>query len=484
MTKATLDGLRQSRWPAVPQSALLIIGGLVTGLIATRPLITLISALAMVVAIAVLVLAPQQHVAALGALTLTLVVVLVPVGPSVGLLRLGRLNGSTVLAVGALGLVAMVALRVQPPVPPRAVVLLGVTFASFLLVPTVANGGDLRALMDHWAIWACAFVLGLTVQAGQRTLLAGWVVIGLGLAAYAIAEYFLGAQTLYTDVLLPGYRSSTAISPGVAELRSQATFGHPVPLGSYLTVAFCLLAWGPFRPAPIWLFRPLAMAALAFAIVTTFARSSWVSLAVAVAVGLLLQRWTAHRRVRPALLVGAAALALLLSPLGGTVVRYVDGSSTTTGYQVRLATLQTVGRVASAGYVPMLAGHGGGAAVAFMGGDEGSSAAQVVAVDNQYVTLLVESGLVGLAALIALIWSVVGQALRQLRRPSEDTPVDFLQPLLVAMVALGVAMFFFELLYWPSTAFIFWCILGMLAGPALQPAAAPRASAASASMPA
>jgi len=82
-------------------------------------------------------------------------------------------------------------------------------------------------------------------------------------------------------------------------------------------------------------------------------------------------------------------------------------------------------------------------------------------IDNQYISVLTETGLLGLALFLAMILLAL--------RVAWTFPGWWPFGLGAALLALLVAIFFYEGLAWPSTAILFWALLGFLSHEARTP---------------
>lgn len=446
------------RWAVPGATAVLLAPVLVEGSLASGALV--VCGAAVIIALWV---GPARWIPVGAVLVLTVAAVLVPL-PAVGILSVGPLRDVAVLAVGAVILAVTVVIRIRVPLPTPPVVFSGFLLLMVVVAASVANGADLWTVAPQWVMAVVAFVLGLTVgPAERRLLIGGWVVIGVALAAYSLYEQWMRPESLFAGLMPPGYRRSVTMLSGAEQFRSQATFGHPVPLSSWLAATFALVVADESRERELAsrIVRFAVLAVVALGTAYTFARTGWISLAVALAATLLFRCSKAKGLARISMVALAAVGAVLISPVGERVVGYLQVTGETTGFQTRVANLRSVPGVVSSSGTDLIVGYGAGAGKELVGAPQSPDAP--AAVDNQYVTLLLEAGIVGLAAFAGVVAVALKHGIRQAR--DEGPAAEAVVPLVVAAASLLAAMFFFELLYWPPTAVLFWCIVGMLCRP-------------------
>ena len=239
--------------------------------------------------------------------------------------------------------------------------------------------------------------------------------------------------------------------------RAQATFGHPAPLASFFAAAAAVALWGFALPrgALARAARTALLLVLVAGLAATLTRGGAVALAAALAAGLLARRVPA--RLKLGVLAGGALLALLLlpTPLGRSVLRYGADAGQLARSPGRLATVRSLDDLLAAPPERVLLGWGGGTRERLYDAGLIEDADGFEVVDNQYVTLFTEVGLLGLGLFVALVVAALVAA--------RATPGPWPLGLGAALLALLAALVFYEGLAWPPTAILFWALLGSLA---------------------
>jgi len=289
-----------------------------------------------------------------------------------------------------------------------------------------------------------------------RALVRGMVAVAALIAAHGVYQYIIGVEMPagWVDAAEAGVRT-----------RVYSIIGSPNVLGSFL-VLFIPVTLSQFLSSSRRGTRYLYLACLAlmaFCLVVTYSRGAWAALAGALLVYSLLYNW----RMLAALAAGAA-LAPQIFP--GIVSRLTYLLS-----PAYLASSQRAGRLAR-WQVALdkvrdnpLAGEG-------FGRFGGAVAARHIPgsfyVDNFYLKTAVEAGLLGLAALLWLLLSVVRCGLSAAARLRDGylklLAVGILSGLVGVMLHNGVENIF-EV---PMMCTYFWLLAGFLAAlPFIDPAA-------------
>ncbi|MCX6021005.1 MAG: O-antigen ligase family protein [Chloroflexi bacterium] len=194
---------------------------------------------------------------------------------------------------------------------PAVLIPLGLWTAFAALSVTVAlNQRDALKETFKWAELGLAVLLSANLagnRTGRRILLAAILTAGA-------AEAALGAYQFFTRTGPDGFLI------GERFLRAYGTFGQPNPFAGYLALILPLLlalALGkPGAPAPSWRLRSLLAAAgtlMLAAVGMSLSRGAWIALAGAVAVVLALHSGTGRR------ILGVSFLAALLVAVFGAV---------------------------------------------------------------------------------------------------------------------------------------------------------------------
>jgi hypothetical protein len=377
----------------------------------------------------VIVIAARQDAqlrrgAAIGAILVILVAV-----PFTRIPSGGEVTVSVAIACAALSVLGVAGTRPRPTLAGAAG-----TALVLLLVVVTASSPD-RAALLRLAPFVVASGPLLLLAAGQdrvgRTRTLRLVVVLAAVeSVLALVEPLLASPQLWAPAKITAAGvAKTLANPLLPDLvRSQGTLGHPLTLGVLLLVAFALLvrnaAGLPVRP------RIAAAVVLLGGLAVSGSRSS---LFIAVLLGVVLvPRWRFGRRTVIALAVAVVAVvggAVLAAPV---LARWAASGSTTH----RLGALDAVPGLLHQPPLRLLLGNGWASSNRIF--DQGLLQNDgLKAVDEQFVLMLSQGGLLGLALLVLLLVLAVRHAGRAL---------------LPALLAVVVTMLVFDMLAWPSAA--------------------------------
>lgn len=447
-----------------------VFAALVAGLaVSVSPVLGLLL-LAAILAGVVFIVVPAEWMAAGGLVFATACAALVPVNATAGAISIGPLSGLSAMAFVCLSLAGMVFLRTGPgPLirGGRITLFAGLFFSLFVFVTVVNGFSGSQSFLAQWSIWVSAFVLAVcTPRRLIPAVVTAWVALGFFAGAYAVYEFFARPAILYEGYLAEEYRLTVAGLGGGATLpRAMATFGHPIPLASFLITTFALAVWvvRPHSSGRLSFGRTIVLATILMGTVVTLSRSGWVALAVAVGVGLASRRTTNFERVRVAALFIVPAVVLTQTSLGGDIVSYVLNLGETASFEQRAASLSSIPQILGAGLMTAVFGVGANSQQVLYESGSLNSVEGLRIIDNQYVTLLAETGLLGLGMFLALVFSAFGVAWRSMSARSSSLDDGMVWGVGVALLTVLTAIFFYDGLGWPSTAILVWALIGFLA---------------------
>ncbi|MBA2693278.1 MAG: hypothetical protein H0U65_12440, partial [Rubrobacter sp.] len=327
-----------------------------------------------------------------------------PVMATSGLLAVGPIAGVSSLAFLCVALAATVFLRGGPGPLFRAGRTAGLAAAFFALLIVVSFAGgapDSQVALAQWAIWLSAFVLAVyTSRRLVPVVIGAWVFMALMAGGYAIYEFLASPPVLFEGSLTAdAYGGVMTVGGGAGLTRAQATFGHPIPLGTFLITTAALALWAVRVPPGrhLGLIRLAILATLLAGAVVTFSRNGWVAFFVAVGIGMAARRSSMWEKVRTAAIFIVPAIVLLQTPLGENIIEFVGGIEDTLSFQGRVASLESLPMFFGSGAVTVLLGIGAASTQEIYStfGFQTYQGLQII--DNQYMMLLIQSGLVGLA---------------------------------------------------------------------------------------
>lgn len=273
----------------------------------------------------------------------------------------------------------------------------------------------------------------------------GLVVIGGAFMAFAALVQGFFSFDIVGQMRLPGFqdrgikRTGTQLRLGLS--RATGTARHPIELGTSVALVLPLMlhvmAYG--RNQRIRLMATAATGAAVLAGILSLSRSAY--LGILVAVLMLVPRWTSQRRFRFLLsLFPVVALVVVMAPdatqaaidlasnWSGDDIQGARVSARTEDYEIIRELVQR----------KPLFGQGFGT---FVG-------AGTFAADNQYLTSLIETGIIGVSALIACLAMAYSLARRSYKAASNERDRD-----LAASVAASVVVGFFSLGVFDAYAF-------------------------------
>jgi O-antigen ligase len=283
----------------------------------------------------------------------------------------------------------------------------------------------------------------------QRAILRR-LVIGVGfIGMFGIVQY--ATKQLYVDrIHIPGLTAGTSnwsLATRSGLIRPSGTSTHPIEYGVLLTMVVpIVITFALHSPTRRWLYR-LFLCVIVFAVFLSISRSAMVCGAVALLV--LAASWGAGRRVRAfiALLVVGTVVYISVPGVLGTITRLFTGASDDPSIASRTGSYELAWQFITKS--PTL------------GRGFGTFLPKYWILDNGYLGLLIEGGIVGLGGLLILL-VVAAAAARQARKAAVDEFDRALAQALFASIAAGAcALAFFDVFGFPQTAGCFFLLIGM-----------------------
>lgn len=293
----------------------------------------------------------------------------------------------------------------------------------------------LALVRESWMVGLVLFVLVVVrTRAGLENVVRG-IVIGACVSAAVGLLAIYGGLDLTGVIALPGLQDQGSLLSGNLEraggVRPQGMAGHPLELSAVLTVAFPLAvgltmaARERGRSGAVW---AVASALLLVAALSTISRSAVIGAVVALVV--MAWSWPVRR------VLGIASVALV-----GVLLAMATGLSVVT----RIAGVLTGGSQDAS-----VASRRNGLSYAFevlpdhwwFGQGAGTYDLRYQPVlDNFYLSRTVESGLLGLAAVVALLvgaWCIAAAARRRFTEAGDDAMAELVNGIVGALTALMV----------------------------------------------
>ncbi len=290
-----------------------------------------------------------------------------------------------------------------------------------------------------------------------RRLIAALLIGGAVFSAFAGLIQQALAIDLSQYIRLPGFRDAGLFESGRERLgltRAHGTARHPIEFGTSLALAFPFslhfAAYGRTRMAR--LAGLVASVVIVSGLATSLSRSALVSLLVILVV--VVPSWTPRRRLNAAL-TGVAIIAVMfmwqphrLNSAIELAVNWRGENIDGVGIDSRTGDYEIVARMVSE---HPLVGEGYGAHVSF-------------ALDNEYLDTAIESGVLGVLALLAAVvvpfW-VAGVARREAQARGDPAEADFAVAIRASLLASAIALATYDGLSFPQFAFSAFVIIGL-----------------------
>ncbi len=278
----------------------------------------------------------------------------------------------------------------------------------------------------------------------RRVALAAGVVAVLGLVQYVTRQLWVDRLTI------PGLTSSTftgELGGRAGFVRPSGTSTSPIEYGVVLALALpVVIALAASRHRQRMLFRILLVPMIA-SIYFSVSRSAYLCAFVGVTV--LALSWNRRQRVLAflVLLVTTAAMYLSVPGLLGTILGLFSGAGEDPSVASRTGSYDIAG--AFIGNSPML------------GRGFGTFLPKYWILDNGYLGLLIEGGIIGLTGLLALIIAGLLAARRAREWSSDPDDQQMARAVMASIAAAAAGMAFFDTFAFPQSAGGMFLMLGL-----------------------
>lgn len=434
----------------LPLQVKITLGGLVVTLlvlagVARKPKDTLV-ALAVVAFAALLALIPRERITAFA---ISLNITLLAAVPIFYVHNFGSLKDGIPAACVVASVAALIR-RPERPEIPRPIFALFVPFLVVTWFITIRSHdpNGTRDLLIFTIIMLPMLVLasGLTDE-GRRGVFRWIVWLAVVEALFSIAQALGHINPIWgrlgvTTIIANG-STKNAVLGGL--LRSQGSFGSPIPLALFLVVGFAIACTGVARIKSLTRFVALVMIALGTLFTGSHSGLVIEGLVLIFSIGLG-RNWGLGRLLVIIVALTIAAIVVFGSGTGQTEINRFSSSYSVTQRQ---SSWQSVPRLLNdQGIKQVSVGNGYySEARIFTTGllpTDGFGA-----IDDQWVTTLVESGIVGSLLMIAFYAIALKRADRRMR---------------VVLFAMFGMFFTFDALLWPSATVLIATLIGMALG--------------------
>jgi O-antigen ligase len=292
---------------------------------------------------------------------------------------------------------------------------------------------------------------GFSSLAKLQTTLRFLVFTGGIVAVFGLVQFATG-QALIDAIQIPGLTPHTmvlSVNDRSGFNRVAGTATHPIEFGVVLSMMLPLALHFAFSDTHrAWFLRWFPVIAIAFAIPISVSRSAIVATAVALIV--LLPTWpVTRRRISYLAIIGVIAIVYVVVPgMLGTLTKLFTGIGTDTS-----AASRTDSYAFAWDYVQRSPVFGRGL-LTFL--------PEYRILDNQYLGLLIELGIIGTAAFIGLVVTGLFVAVR-VRKSSADPVVRSIAISLIAFVVAGACGFAtFDAFTFPQVSDLLFLALGLI----------------------
>lgn len=302
----------------------------------------------------------------------------------------------------------------------------------------------------------------------RHRLMVRRLVIAVGAVAILGVIQTITKQLWIDRITIPGLRSGAAgweLAGRSGLVRPSGTSTHPIEFGMVLTTTLPLaMTMARNASSRRWLYR-LLLTAISISILLSISRSAMICAAVAFLVTISSWPLAAKVRAAAAALVVTTLVFLTMPGVLGTITNLFTGFSNDSSVASRTGSYDVA--YMFIGRSPVL------------GRGFGTFLPKYWILDNGYLGLLIEGGVLGFIGLLIVIGAAAACAFRAARiRPATTSDVDSLDrdiaAALVASIAAGAAgLAFFDTFGFPQSAGVFFLLLG-LAGASLRLASGER----------
>jgi hypothetical protein len=338
----------------------------------------------------------------------------------------------------------------------------------FVLVRGVvaATNGNQAGLVGAYVGYALLLYYGMAVigqeGVGLRIMFMTLITMSTIAAAYALIEFFLGRNVLFEDIiskeLLP--------FPGKGYHRSSSTIGHPGPLGTFIVqvAPFFLFYFIRARTVARRLAWGAAIVLGALAILVTFSKGVWAAAAFLIVAGMSWLIWQRPSSARSLLLL----LLTTILAVGAFVIFNYDTVNAGTFSKAR--TRESFAprsymwsKVPSTFLAHPLVGAGmwqAGTEI-FRVNPAPEWGNRPTSIDNLYLTVLVEQGIVGIILAGTALVFMGRQGWQLLKEESGRYAIWGLAPAVSMVLILIKGLTSDSVMIWPNMV-VFWLTAGML----------------------
>lgn len=344
-------------------------------------------------------------------------------------------------------------------------IILTISYVTVRGLIAARQANETGLLIVAYAGYALVFYYGMAVL-GQwwssiKTLFMITIAIGVIVAGYALVEYYATSNFLFEGII-----EGRVPEPGWGYHRSGSSLGHPVVLGLFLVqiAPLFIVCYYRARGRMARIAWMASIILLALALEVTFTRGAWITASILAAAGISWALWR-HRELRrtTVMLVIAVGLSILLFTVFNAETVSSGTFSKARRHESVTPRLYMWSKTPGVFLENPLFGAGmmrGVDEIYRLEAPPEKWTNPPSAIDNLYLMMLVEQGILGSLLAGAALVLIVRQGIRLIRSGAAYGAVALI--LGISMSAVFIDGFTFDtMLNWPNMV-IFWMSAGLL----------------------
>lgn len=323
-------------------------------------------------------------------------------------------------------------------------------FFTYLLIRNIAAGGDTMAVVKYTVFGVSLFYLAqIACHRDNMRMLFLWfiVIIVLVVGCYGLVEFAFQHNIIFRDAV-----AKIIPEPGAGVHRIGSTVAHPVALGAFLVqvLPFTILLWVKTSSKKTMSIGAAATAIAALTLLLTFSKGSWIAAGLLILGAIIVFAFRKEVGVIRYIVAGVGVVALAVIVFWNKIIHELSwrmGGSV--GHRERAWR----GAIDAIREQPLTGVGFKQGSARLMEMDVGISyfqfAKRTIAVDNNYLSLFLEGGLIGFCLWLFFIEMVIWRAVKALLEPGLDR--QWIAAAMVSAIGLIINAFTFEAwLIWPN----------------------------------
>jgi O-antigen ligase len=336
-------------------------------------------------------------------------------------------------------------------------------FIGVMIFCLIVNSPDFSISLEgfraivQYMLWYFVVIQLIKGENSAKAITGFFVVVAAALAVYGVYQYAAGVEMPagWTD-----HNEATLRTRVYAIFTSPNVFGSLLTLAAPMSVSMIMISRKKAAKAAFSVMTLFIAASLAF----TFSRGAWIGFIVAVGVYVLIK----DKRLIIPCIIAAVLVVICVPSIGGRIgymlsSEYIE-SSLRGGRLVRWIT----GLKIFADYPVLGVGLGQFGGAVAMNNDikfiVDNQVTEAFYMDNYFLKTALESGIVGLAAFVGLMYSVFINGIRTVRMASTNVSKELSTGILAGLCGVIVHNFVENIFEVPMMTSLFWMFVAVLMG--------------------